>query len=90
VIAPDGVHAIAGAFYLYAYGPDLFALTPNLNLQIPELAVADCNASTTYIPMSPPYMGWVGFGVPGCNSCIDNCGWGPIETTTWGQVKTQY
>jgi len=42
-------YAIAGAFYLYAYSPDVFQLTPNLNLQIPELAVADCDASTTYL-----------------------------------------
>jgi hypothetical protein len=90
VIAPDGVHAIAGAFYLYAYGPDIFRLTPNLNLQIPELAVADCNASTTYLPMDGSATGWLGFGQPGCNPCAEYCGPDPVEATTWGRVKTQY
>jgi hypothetical protein len=92
VIGLDGVHAIAGAFYLYAYSPDIFQLTPNLNLQIPELAVADCNASTTYLPMDGQYTGQVLFSntaLPGdgYNPCIDMIA---VEPTTWGRVKTQY
>ncbi len=90
VIRPDGVHAVAGAFYLYAYGPDVFAITPNLNLPIPELGVADCKASTTLYDLRSNQswlMGRVGFGTdPGYNPC-----WViPVQKTTWGKVKTQY
>ena len=93
VIGTDGVHAIAGAFYIYAYGPDVLQVTPNNNLQSePELAVADCTASTTYLPVDGSAAGSVGFGQPGCNPCAENCGPPPIATTptTWGKVKSQY
>lgn len=98
VYAPDGVHAVAGSFYLYAYSPDVFQITPNLNLQIPELAVADCAASTTLFDLTTndamKRAGSVGFGpvegYAGCNPCIDNCAPVPVKPTTWGRVKTQY
>ena len=93
VIEPDGVHAIAGAFYIFAYGPDVLQVTPNNNLQSePELAVADCTASTTYLPVDGSAAGSVGFGQPGCNPCAENCGPPPIATTptTWGKVKSLY
>ncbi len=93
-VPPDGVHAVAGAFYLYAYSPDVFAITPNLNLMIPELAVADCKASTTLYDLTNGdatwRMGAVGFGpvetYPGYNPCDPIT----VQETTWGKVKTQY
>jgi hypothetical protein len=91
VLGTDGVHAIGGAFYLYAYSGDVFQVTGNMNLVIPELAVADCNASTTMLPMDGQASGSVGFGEPGCNPCVEYCGpVVPVESTTWGRVKTQY
>ena len=100
VIGPDGVHAVAEAFYLYAYSPDVFQITPNLNLQIPELAVADCAASTTLYDLagpsasrvwvrSPSAFSWRGLRHP-CNPATDNCAPVPVQNTTWGRVKTQY
>jgi hypothetical protein len=96
VIAPDGIHAIAGAFYLFAYSPDAFQITPNNNLQIPELAVADCDASTTYLVdgMGGRRAGWVGFGFrSGCNPCSEGgpeCWPVPVERSTWGAIKRTY
>jgi hypothetical protein len=95
VINPDGVHAIAGAFYVYAYSEDYFSVTPNMNLVIPEFAVADCSAQASYFSLNAD-MGTVGFGsitdgsfAGGLNPCV---GWFtiPTKSTTWGQLKTKY
>ena len=86
VYGGDGVHAVAGFFYIYAYSADTFAITPNLNLQIPELAVADCSASTTYLPMDGSRSAVCGFGMDGYNPCEAV----PVQATTWGKVKSQF
>ena len=87
VIDPDGVHAIAGAFYVYAYSADCLWVTRNENLTVPELAVADCTAQATYLGYR--HAGWVGFGCEGWTPCE---GWFiiPTEPTTWGRMKTKY
>ena len=40
IISIDGVHAVIGSLYVYAYSPDQLQITPNYNVQagIPELA----------------------------------------------------
>jgi len=53
VISPDGVHAVAGAFYVYAYGSDVFRVTENRTLQTPpELVYTDCHGATRDIPVT--------------------------------------
>jgi len=44
VIGDHGVHAVVGAFYVYAYSADLMQLTPHNNLSnhVPELSFGDC------------------------------------------------
>jgi hypothetical protein len=43
VLGADGAHALAGVFYVYAYGGDTFSVTENNGLDsAPELQVADC------------------------------------------------
>jgi hypothetical protein len=91
VIDPDGVHAVACAFYVYAYGPDFFGVTPNWNVaQSGELVVADCRAS-----MTPVYQGTkddcagVVFGGLGCNPCL-GCWCTEVRPTTWGRVKRSF
>jgi hypothetical protein len=92
VIDPDGVHAVACAFYVYAYSPDLFGVTPNWNVaQNGELVVADCSAS-----MTPVYHGTtqecagVIFGGQGCNPCVYGCWCPEVQPTTWGRVKRSF
>jgi hypothetical protein len=47
----EGIHAIAGAFYLYAYGADLLYLTPNMRgPAAPELAVVGCDGTVDNLP----------------------------------------
>ena len=50
----DGVHAVAGSFYVYAYSDDLFQVTPNNNLSTaPELQVGDCSEAVFDLQLSP-------------------------------------
>jgi hypothetical protein len=95
VAGTEGVHAVAGSFYLYAYGPDVFELTENKNLQIPELAVANCAANTDYLPWGR--IAFVTFSTSGtdlgCNPCTEpdvDCTRVPVEPTTWGKLKTRF
>jgi hypothetical protein len=87
VYGTDGVHALAGSFYVYAYGPDLFQITENRNLLSgPELQVGDCSNSISDLPLTAA--GAIGFaGTEGYNPCTDGT---PVSQTTWGKVKTQY
>ncbi len=82
VIGTDGVHAVAGVFYAYAYSADALAVTPNNNLDSgPELAVADCAAATDLLGLWSG--GKVTFSagavVPGINPCESpgSCQLGP-------------
>lgn len=73
-VGSDGVHAVAGAFYVYAYGNDLFQVTPNNTLMTgPELIVQNCVPTQTDIMSNP--RGSVGFGsVSGFNPCCTSSG----------------
>ena len=93
VIDPDGVHAIAGAFYVSAYSSDALQVTYNNNiLSGPEYAVADCAANVTYLQydweFDPP--GSIGFGESGNWSPCKYKTTIPVDRTTWGQLKTKY
>jgi hypothetical protein len=47
----EGIHAIAGAFYVYAYGEGLLYVSPNMRSQsAPELAVVACDGSVDNLP----------------------------------------
>lgn len=83
---PDDLHAICGAFYLYAYGNGIFQITPNNNVAVPGLTVAACDASAS--ALSPLAAGYVGFGTTqGYNPCDVVVATKP---TTWGNIKSQY
>lgn len=102
VIGTDGVHAVVGVFYVYAYSDAVLRLTPNNNLASgrPELAVASCAGVTTDLvdfwgPNIVQYlMGGVGFGNQcGFNPCLLHnppCDVVPVASTTWGQLKYRY
>jgi hypothetical protein len=71
----DGVHAVACAFYVYAYGEDQFRVIPNANLQSgPEIRVADCSSAESSVTTAAS--GTVFFSAAalgGCNPCTDTC-----------------
>ena len=68
-IGNDGMHAVVGAFGLYAYSADQLKITPNRNLQSgPFLALANCSA--VEVPLDSIFAaGRAGFGVSGRNPC---------------------
>jgi hypothetical protein len=77
-IPPNGVHAVAGAFYVYAYGSDNLAITPNNNLQSgPELQTLDCLPRAGWLVDLDPLtdVGMVAFSPgavdPGKTPCIE-------------------
>jgi len=93
VIGDDGVHAVLGAFYIYAYTEDRFRIREHPKISQGNLATAQCSGkSTTYPPEEYALRtGWVAFGSPsldpGHNPCTDEV---PVEPTTWGRIKSQY
>jgi hypothetical protein len=94
VVPPYGVQTVAGWFSAYAYGPDHFRLTPNNNVPLPEVVVADCNAAETFL--NNEAVGVVVFSagatIQGCNPCLTSDGLchTPARPTTWGRIKTKY
>jgi hypothetical protein len=83
----DGIHAVAGFFYIYNYGDPLsyMQITPNNNVPDPELQVADCNAVASDLhPLQAGRATW------GLEEGYNPCGAVPVETTTWGSLKRQY
>ena len=94
LIGDDGVHAVVGAFYVYAYDTDTFLLTPNRTLESgPELGIANCAGSEIQFETdNVERAAWVSFGEtlkPGCNPCLDFCAT-PVEKSTWGKIKSKY
>jgi hypothetical protein len=96
VVGSDGVHAVAGVFYMYAYDPGqgTLAITQNLGIVPPELQVADCAATESNLTL-----GAVGrVAISGnsndsrrCNPCLEDClGPIPVRESTWGRLKSQY
>jgi hypothetical protein len=93
----QGVHAIMGAFYVYAYSEGTFEVTPDwYNApRGPSLEVVACGGGTTnlYSMLYPDYasrLARVHFGGDGSqarNPCLDFVSARP---TTWGKLKTQY
>ena len=93
----------AGAFYLYAYDQDFFAISANNNLLSGpgEFQVADCTAAVTDLPW-PQNAGYVWFSaggtVQGCNpsttptDTLDgSCDTVPVrQEATWGKIKSMY
>ncbi len=93
----------AGAFYLYAYDQDFFAISPNNNLLSGpgEFQVADCTAAITDLswPKSAGYV-WFSPGatIQGCNPATaptdtldGSCDTVPVKNVaTWGKIKQMY
>ena len=66
----DGdVTVCLGAFYVFAYSPDTFQITPRTYVPSPDFDVTDCNAEASHLPY-PEQAGLVGFG---SNEGYDPC-----------------
>lgn len=80
------VIAIGGYFYLGAYSPARMYITPRPLTG--HAGIADCQARVDFIEgRIPSYLGSVGFGTFGFNTCgpID-----PVQPTTWSAIKGAY
>jgi hypothetical protein len=80
----EGVHAIAGAFYLYAYGPDVFEVSTNLAISFSEFGVTDCPVRESGLPPSARsrVVFSAGAGPDGCNPCLEPCAVDPVCTVS--------
>ncbi len=82
----EGAHVTLGAFYTYAYGPDVLEVSYNLNVPAGEFDVVDCAAVGSVLP--PSAAGSVSFvtsgqaSVGGCNPCLGPCAEDPVCETT--------
>ena len=86
-IGSDGIHAVVGAFTVYAYSSDHLRITPNRNLQVgPQLLLANCFAQEFGVDDTTLALGSAGFGTTGFNPCGET----PVVPTTWGSLKTRY
>jgi hypothetical protein len=92
VVNPDGMHAVVGAFSVYAYSSDRFIITPNFKLGVPSLAAADCiGAQWEVAPYNAARAGfsdnvYYNYGCNPCVSCMDD----PVLPITWGKIKNLY
>jgi hypothetical protein len=94
-LSSNGVHAVAGTFYVFAYDADVFRVTPNRNLfGGPALSVSDCTAATSRIDTTEVMhcMAAASFGASASSNPCDfpDCVFTPVEPITWGQIKDRY
>ena len=69
--AGDGVQAVLGVLYVYAYDADVVLLTARNHVPLPHAKVANCwNAEFEVLPS---HMGFAGFGTSGCSPCVTDC-----------------
>ncbi len=88
VLGNDGVHTVAGSFYVFAYSDDVFEITPNRTIadHPDEFQVGDCDLQLTDLPY-PEAAGAVAFGTgTGYNPCQAV----PVRPTTWSRLKIRY
>jgi hypothetical protein len=87
----SSIQVTFGAFYVFAYSPDRFTITPNNNLGSgPELTMGACDASQVFLENQ--WSAYADFGGgAGCNTCLQPCPKDvPVQPTTWGSVKSLY
>jgi hypothetical protein len=89
VVEPWGVQVLACTFYVYAYSPDRFSV--NMSRWDPfGFGVRDCAGPAWSDLDLPSHAGYVDFGGgAGYNPCLE-FGPVPVESTTWGKLKSQY
>jgi hypothetical protein len=86
VVSPDGVHALAGVFAIYAYSGDGFLeMTPNYAASESDLLVTDCGSSVSTLQTAGARIG--SGTTAGINPCADDV---PVTQRTWGRIKQQY
>jgi hypothetical protein len=90
-IGQDGIHAVAGAFYVYAYGDGVFSVREHPQVQSSQrLVVTNCNGvATVFQPGDTWRLGKIGFGSAGTQG-FTPCSMVPVRPTTWGRLKSHY
>jgi len=80
--------AIAGYFYMSAYGPGTLRLTPRPADMVAK--VADCGSLEVILPEGA--LGFAAFSAGavtnGCNPCLVDCAPVAVEEATWSKVKS--
>ena len=86
----DGVTAVIGALYMYAYGEDVFEITRRDYVPSPDFMVVDCSAQGSTLPF-PDHAGRVAFGLAaeGYDPCAqgDSIPPGNVEDLGGGGLK---
>jgi len=98
VIGGNGVHAVVGSLYVYAYSPSSLRLTPNNNLALgPELAIDDCSGGHTDLiqiwgqSYASTLVGRIDFGGgPGYTPCLLYAPNTRSVSLSWGRIKNLY
>jgi len=90
-IGQDGIHAVAGAFYIYAYGDGVFSVREHPQLQSSQrLVVTNCaGQATVFPPDDAARLGRVGFGTAADQGFLP-CPGVPVRPITWGRLKSHY
>lgn len=91
IIDDDGIHAVAGAFYVYAYSNGGFEIVPNRTLLSgAELAITNCLGEEAQFDTT--LGGWwsrsshAAFGSDYlCDVCAEGCYPPDVEPSTWGR-----
>ncbi len=70
-----GAEAVGGAFYVYAYGPDVFRIEPTAPRAYPTLSIVDCGNRVTELQYSAVGNAVFGeaAGAKGCNPMVEPC-----------------
>jgi len=89
-VCQEGETGVAGYFYMGAYGPDTMRLT----VRPVDSAAKIANCASVETPLTDADLGYAAFSVggvtAGCNPCSTGCSGVPVETTTWGGIKSLY
>ena len=84
-LSVDGVRALTGILYVYAYDNGSMAITPNNAAGDTQIVVTDCGGNDIGVEIDG---GIVGFGnQPGFNPCLTSV---PLQESSWGRLKQEF
>ena len=94
-LCPEVEIAVAGFFYVSAYGPAVMSVAPWPVTGV--VKIADCGAAEDRV-LSRSRVGWIALGgasvgtdSDGCNPVLEPCsGVTTVRSTTWGRLKALY
>ena len=89
----EGVQAVLGGLYVYAYDDVVFRLTERKKASPGDpsrMQVESCSVVDT--DLTPDQAGWIGFGTDGgCNPCLGPCvAQTAVTPVSWGGIKRSF